>query len=183
MFLMNLQEEEFKRDISDISQIPIVSTILDVICHTTGMGFAAIARVTHDRWITCGVRDDIHFGLKPGDELEVKTTICDEIRDSQTKVIINNVVEDPDFKNHHTPLKYGFKSYISVPIIKKDGSFFGTLCAIDPNPNILDTAAVAGMFDLYSDLISFHLNAVEESRSKGKICLMKKEHLQMNWKI
>jgi hypothetical protein len=27
------------------------------------MGFAAIARVTEDRWIACEARDEIHFGL------------------------------------------------------------------------------------------------------------------------
>ena len=31
------------------------------------MGFAAIARVTEDRWITCASRDELAFGLKPGD--------------------------------------------------------------------------------------------------------------------
>jgi len=161
---MEIREEEFKKDISAIEAMPIVSTILNIICHTTGMGFAAIARVTSDRWITCSVRDDINFGLKPGDELEVKTTICDEIRESKKKVVINHVSENLDFKYHHTPAKYGFQSYISVPIIKKNGSFFGTLCAIDPNPNVLDTPTVIGMFELYADLISFHLNAIEDAR-------------------
>jgi light-regulated signal transduction histidine kinase (bacteriophytochrome) len=57
---------------------------------------------------------------------------------------------------------YGFRSYISVPIFKKDGTFFGTLCAIDPNPAKLHIPEVTGMFDLFSDLISFHLQAVEQ---------------------
>ena len=33
---------------------------------------------------------------------------------------------------------YGFQSYISMPIILTDGSFFGTLCAIDPRPRKLN---------------------------------------------
>jgi len=156
-------EENLKEDIRKISKISIIPTILDIICQTTGMGFSAVARVTEHRWITCGVRDDINFGLKPGDELEIKTTICDEIRESQKRVVINHVAESPEFHNHHTPAKYGFQSYISIPIIKKNGDFFGTLCAIDPNPNILNTPIIVGMFDLYADLISFHLNALEEA--------------------
>ena len=125
---------KFQQDIDDIAQIPIVSRLLDVVCQTTGMGFAAIARVTEDNWITCSVRDDINFGLKPGDELEIKTTICDEIRMHQKSVVIDHVATDPNFSQHHTPLMYGFQSYISMPIIRKNGSFFGTLCAIDPKP-------------------------------------------------
>jgi signal transduction histidine kinase len=152
---------DYQKDIDDIASIPIISTMLDVICRTTGMGFAAIARVTEDRWITCSVKDEIGFGIKPGGELDIKTTICNEIRQTGNCVVIDNVDEDPDFHDHHTPVMYGFKSYISIPIIRKDGTFFGTLCAIDPKPNILKTPAVTGMFQLFTDLISFHLSNVE----------------------
>src|ERR1700744_3361162 len=103
------------------------------------MGFSAIARVTEDRWITCSVRDEILFGLVPGSELKVETTICHEIRQSGDPVIIDHVALNPAFANHHTPAMYGFQSYISVPILRRDGTFFGTLCAIDPNPHRLET--------------------------------------------
>jgi hypothetical protein len=36
------------------------------------MGFAAVARVTEDRWVACAVKDDIAFGLKPGGELDLE---------------------------------------------------------------------------------------------------------------
>ena len=60
-------EEHFQKDIDDIQKIPGIQQMLDVICTTTGMGFTAVARVTDDRWITCSSRDDVKFGLKPGD--------------------------------------------------------------------------------------------------------------------
>lgn len=154
-----------EQDVLDISHIPVIKTILNTICHVTGMGFAAVARVTEDQWVTCSVRDDINFGLKPGDELDLKTTICNEIRQLNIPVIIDHVSEDPDFANHHTPAMYGFQSYISVPIIRKDGSFFGTLCAIDPNPNKVKTEAIIGMFTLFAELISFHLHSIEILRT------------------
>jgi PAS domain S-box-containing protein len=158
-------DEIFQKDIDAIAQISIVPNLLDVVCQTTGMGFAAVARVTEDRWITCSARDELNFGLKPGDELQIATTICNEIRQSGNAVIIDHVSESPQFCGHHTPAMYGFQSYISVPILRRDGSFFGTLCAIDPEPRVLDTPAVTGMFNLFADLISLHLNAVEEART------------------
>lgn len=142
--------------------------ILDVICRTTGMGFAAIARVTKERWVTCSAKDDIAFGLKPGDELQVETTICNEIRETNTEVAIDHVEEHPHFSTHHTPLKYGFQSYISVPIYRKDKSFFGTLCAIDPKPAKVNTPEVIGMFKLFADLISFHLQALQEMNTTAE---------------
>jgi signal transduction histidine kinase len=166
---MDQERKSFDRDIARVSGIAAVPTILDVVSKTTGMGFTAIARVTEDRWITCASRDELAFGLKPGDELKVESTICHEIRQSREPVIIDNVAADTAYCNHHTPAQYGLQSYISMPIILADGSFFGTLCAIDPKPHILNTPEVIGMFKLFAELIAFHLDAadkVEVSESK-----------------
>ena len=149
-------------DIENITQIGAIPSILNVICRTTGMKFSAIARVTEDKWITCITHDEINFGLKTGDELVLETTICNEIRQHNKPVIIENVVKSAEFCNHHTPAKYGFQSYISFPIFRKDGRFFGTLCAIDPEPAKLDNKETNELFELYTQLISFHLDAIEE---------------------
>lgn len=151
---------DLQADIAAIEKIAIVPSILDVVCRTTGMGFACIARVTNEKWIACSVKDDVAFGLQPGGELQLNTTICHEIQQHRQAVVINNVSEDPLYCRHHTPAMYGLQSYISVPIILKDGSFFGTLCAIDPNPHILDTPQVRGMFDCFVDLIAVHLDNI-----------------------
>ena len=99
------------------------------------MGFAALARVTDSRWIACQVVDQIEFGLDPGDELAVATTICNEIRESGEAVVIDHVTIDAGWRTHPTPTLYGFESYISFPVVLSDGSFWGTLCAIDPHPH------------------------------------------------
>ena len=123
------------------------------------MGFAAVARVTEDRWVACAVRDEISFGLKPGGELEIGTTICNEIRQSRREVVIDHVAQDADFCGHPTPAQYGFQSYISVPILLPNGTFFGTLCAIDPAPAQVSNPTVLGMFKLFAELIACHLDA------------------------
>jgi len=154
--------KNLKKDIENISKISIVPNILNVICQTTGMGFAAVARVTETDWTACSVRDDISFGLKPGEGLQIETTFCNQIRQSGKAVIIDHVSEDEYYKCHLIPIQYGFQSYISIPIYRKDHSFFGTLCAIDLNPNKLNTPRVIEMFNLFADLISFHLDVAEE---------------------
>lgn len=155
-------KSDYQADIDAIGKIDAVRTILDVVCRTTGMGFAAVARVTESRWIACSVLDHIAFGLTPGGELEVETTICHEIRQSGEPVIINSVVDDPVFCGHPTPAMYGFQSYISMPIVRKDGSFFGTLCAIDPRPARLKDPEIVGMFRLFAELIAAHLDSVDQ---------------------
>ncbi|MET4142079.1 GAF domain-containing sensor histidine kinase [Pedobacter sp. UYP1] len=155
-------ELNFQRDIENINQIDGISKLLQVVCKVTGMGFAAIARVTEDRWITCISNDNLNFGLKAGDELAVNSTICYEIEKSHRAVIINNVSEDPAYRQHHKPIQYGFQSYISVPIILKNNEFFGTICALDPAPADLGRAEVLMMFELYADMIAVHLNSLQE---------------------
>jgi signal transduction histidine kinase len=153
--------EDFSEDIAIVQSIKAIPTILDIVCRTTGMRFAAVARVTEDRWIACSVRDDIAFGLVPGGELDVETTICHEIRQSGRAVIIDHVDTDAAYAAHHTPARYGFQSYISVPIQLTDGTFFGTLCAIDPDPHTLNTPETIETFEMFANVIGFHLSVID----------------------
>jgi hypothetical protein len=72
--------QDFQAEIESVNRIAAVPTILEVVCRTTGVGFATLARVTEDRWITCNVLDEIDFGLRTGGELRIETTICHEVR-------------------------------------------------------------------------------------------------------
>lgn len=134
-------------DLTILAANPVVDAVLKEMCALTGMGFSAIARVTPDRWIACQVEDRIGFGLEPGGELEIKTTICDEIRASREAVFIDDAHNSSTWWNHPTPRLYGFRSYVSVPLFEADDAFFGTLCAIDPEPHIVDTVEMRAAID------------------------------------
>ena len=108
-----MDETGIRADVAAAAAIQFVPTILDIVCRTTGMRFAAVARVTEDRWIACSVRDDIEFGMQRGDELKVETTLCNDVRQGQQAVIIDHVATDETYCGHLTPALYGFQSYIS----------------------------------------------------------------------
>lgn len=61
--------------------------MLRVFCETTGMGFAAVARVTDGSWTACAVQDNIQFGLCAGGELDVDTTLCKEVRQARAPIV------------------------------------------------------------------------------------------------
>jgi signal transduction histidine kinase len=160
----------FEKDIQRIGQIPSIENILEVICNSTGMGFATVTRVTKERWIACAVNDKINFGLGVGGELKIETTLCNEVMDSQKTIAIDNVNQDPTYCNHHTPKMYGLQSYISIPIILKNGDFFGTLCAIDPEPALVNNKKTINMFLLFAELIAFHLDSINQlSQTEEKL--------------
>ena len=169
----------FEQDIEDINKIPAVANILEVICTTTGMGYAVVARVTQDRWIACAVNDKIDFGLGIGGELKVETTLCHQVREFQKTVAIDHVDQDPVYFDHHTPKTYGLQSYISIPVILKNGEFFGTLCAIDPRPALINNEKTINMFKLFAELIAFNLDAVRTLSDTEKKLLEEQKNAEI----
>lgn len=124
---------ELKSEAIALGRDDRLRAILRDICAATGMGFAAVARVTEQRWIACQVEDRIEFGLDPGGELKVRETICDEIRDSGEAVVFDDASDDIKWSRHPVPVIYGFKSYCSFPVYLNDGSFFGPCARSIPN--------------------------------------------------
>jgi signal transduction histidine kinase len=148
---------DFSADIDTVRSFDAIPKILEVVCQTTGLGYAAVARVTEDRWMVCAALDKIGFGLGPGGELPIGTTLCREVREACETVVIDHVDEDEIYRTHPTPALYGFQSYISVPIVLPGGEFFGTLCAIGPRPAQLRSSAAQNTLQLFADLIAMHL--------------------------
>ncbi|MDP9522899.1 GAF domain-containing sensor histidine kinase [Pseudomonas putida] len=157
---------DLTHDISTIAKIEAVPLILNMVKHATGMRFAAIARVTETKWVACAVDDSINFGLIPGGELVLETTICHEIRQHHKPVIFKNASEHPVYSTHHTPRTYGLESYVSIPIIRTNGDFFGTLCAIDEVPARFDEDAVCTTLTLFAQLIAVQLDVLADLEAK-----------------
>jgi K+-sensing histidine kinase KdpD len=154
-------DDRFTADVEAVQEISIVPDMLDTLCRLTGMRFAAVARVTAGRWVACAVQDSIGLGLIPGGELELETTICHEVRQAQEIVAFDDADCHPVYAHHHTPKLYGFRSYISVPVLLQDGQFFGTLCALDPAPAIVSRPEIISTFKLFAQLIGYHLHSID----------------------
>jgi signal transduction histidine kinase len=167
---MNDSAEAIARDIAAIRRNNAVPSLLRIICQNTGMGFAAVARVTDGTWTACAVQDNIQFGLEPGGQLAVETTLCSESRAARRPVVIDQASLDPVYRDHHTPRLYNIESYISVPIILSNGDYFGNLCAIDPRPARVSDPAIVTMFTLFAEVIAKQLEN-EEGRQAAESAL------------
>ncbi|QRN97941.1 GAF domain-containing sensor histidine kinase [Archangium violaceum] len=166
-------------DVEAISRLEAVPTILRVVTETTGLRFSLVARVTRDTWTACAVHDEIAFGLKPGDSLEVATTLCSEVRDSLTPIIINHASQDPHYRDHRTPKMYRFESYIAVPIFLKNGAYFGNVCALDPLPAKLTEPRILAMMKLFADLIAHQLDAEERQSATREQLLSEQQTAEL----
>jgi len=166
-------------DIARIGRIAAVPRILDAVIEITGMRFAAVARVTDRTWTACAVRDDLGFGLRPGQDLVLESTICNEIRQHLQPVVFGHASADPHYSKHHTPRHYGLESYLSVPIFRTDGSFFGTLCAIDSRPANLDAPMILKTVQLFAELIGRQLEIEDDlASSRQQLLHIQQQNVQ-----
>jgi signal transduction histidine kinase len=149
---------DFTADVAAIARIEAVPIILKMMKRITGLRFATVARVTETRWVTCAVDDTLEFGLRPGDEIPLETTICHEIRQHRQAVVFGHASRHPVFSSHHTPRLYELESYISIPIVQANGKFFGTLCALDRVPADLQKENLLETLSLFAQLIATNLD-------------------------
>jgi signal transduction histidine kinase len=166
-------------DIKAVQAISAVPTILRVVAETTGMRFVCIARVDADSWTTCAVHDQIGFGLQPGDELEVATTLCNEVRAGGELIVMDQASTSATYSMHPTPKMYGFESYISVPVYRPGGEFFGTLCALDPLPAAVSDRKVVDSLVLFAELISRQLQDEQRLQQSESALLSVRESSEL----
>ncbi|HEX3396948.1 MAG TPA: GAF domain-containing sensor histidine kinase [Steroidobacteraceae bacterium] len=149
---------DIARDIAAVRKLQAVPTLLEVLCETTGMRCAAVARVT-DRWTACAVKDDIGFGLEPGAQLDLETMLCTDSKGSDAAIVIEEASTDARYCDRRMPELYKIESYVSVPIILADGRYFGNLCTIDPAPARVADPKIIGMFTRFAALIALQLDS------------------------
>jgi len=168
MSLMNTVNDDAVRAIQRIEAVP---TILEAVADATGLRLTAIARVTGTQWTACAVHDQLNFGLAPGDELVLESR-CHEIHQHNRLIVIDHVAQDVRFRDHPAPKQYGFRSYISIPIVTRDGRFFGTLCGLDPEPAQLNTPQILKSLQLFAQLVAAQLDLdgqLESRRNRPSI--------------
>jgi hypothetical protein len=151
-----------QRCVEEVQAIRAVPDILTTLAELTGLGFICVAHVSDATWTACAVLDRIDVGLKPGDPLDVTTTLCEDVRDTGLAIVIDSVDDSPQYKNHPTPRMYGFQSYFSVPLFRPCGTYFGTLCGIDPAPASLSNKTTATTIRLFAELVAKQLKPERE---------------------
>ncbi|MBU2958488.1 GAF domain-containing sensor histidine kinase [Paracoccus sp. 1_MG-2023] len=169
-------QHDFQSDIETLSQSQTIRTILETVMLATEMRFAAVARVTEDRWVACRTVDELDFDLVAGDEIEIQSTFCQQVREAACKVVFDDADSDPAYRGHAVVERFGIVSYASFPIHRSDGSFFGTLCALDSCPRDVSNPRAIAMMEMFADLIGRNLET-EEQLEAQKIALQHEREL------
>ncbi len=159
-----------KEDLDAVLQLPSTARILKTVGTLTGLGFVAVARVTPSRRIVCAAVDEIGLDLDPGDEIVLTGTPCPGFPDYDQLATMDDRSARDGGQSDWIVSGQQIESYLSVPILCRNGGLFGTLCGFDPEPRRLDTASVRETAALFADLISAQLDAHRDlARREGDL--------------
>jgi signal transduction histidine kinase len=161
-------------DLATFSRLESIETILNLLCKTTGLRLAVVARVTSETWTACAVLDNLNFGLKTGQNLDLADTYCNTVRCLDGPIVISHASAHSEWKNHPGFTVFGVESYIAVPLRRRDQSFFGVLCALDTRPTKLSEDYL-DIFYLLANLVAFEMEAEERGEHQNRELEMARE--------
>lgn len=102
-------------------------------CLQGTIGFAAwlVTRTDGDDWIVLASRD-ASYGIAPGQVFRWSDSFCSRMVNGAPRVAADvSAVSEYDTAPIGALLAIG--SYVGIPLVRNDGTLFGTLCAIDPS--------------------------------------------------
>ena len=82
-------------------------------------------------------------------------------------MLIEHASADARYRDHPSLRLRGIESYAGVPLRRRDGSVFGTLCTLDQRPTSL-SAEIFDVFTLLAQLIAFELEADEQQQLRER---------------
>ncbi|MHC9237583.1 hypothetical protein ACX9MO_18320 [Pseudooceanicola sp. 502str34] len=125
--------------------------------------------MTTDRWVACRAVDEVNIGLAEGDKIEFETAFCQSVRQMSPKILFSDVATDKIYKKHPIAAKLGIVSDASLPILRSDGTFSGTLCAIDTMPRDVQHPRAVAMLGMFAEIIGRGLEVKETLEGQERL--------------
>lgn len=92
-----------------------------------------VTRTDGNEWIVLFAEDN-GYGVKAGQVYSWAEMLCSRMVEGQGPNIAPDVAQEPGYASAPIHDKISVGAYVGVPLRRADGTLFGTLCAIDPEP-------------------------------------------------
>ncbi len=149
------------------------SGVLQLLQKNLGLGLWMVTRKESDDWIVL-TAEDRSYGVKAGDVFNWSDSFCSRMVEGLGPRIAPIAREVEAYNEAPIGSQIEIGAYVGVPLRAPDGSLFGTLCAIDPEPQSQDLEAWQGNVETYARLLATILGAELERQGE----LRKREHLE-----
>ncbi len=117
-------------------------------------GFALwmVTRTSGDDWIVLQAEDH-GYNVQPGDVFKWSDSFCSRMVEGLGPCIAPHSNEVPEYASAPIGQQVPIGAYIGVPLVNRDGTLFGTLCAIDPAPQSQDLVNALPKIELLSRML------------------------------
>lgn len=148
-------------------------TVLKYLHTRFGFNLWMITRTEGDDWIVLQSEDN-GYGIKPGQVFRWADSFCSQMVQGKAPRIAPYSPAIPLYRQAAINKLVDIQAYVGQPLVKEDGSLFGTLCAIDPQPKSEMLIEEAAIFELLAQMLSYILQT--ELRETQQI--RKAEHFE-----
>lgn len=133
-----------------------------------GFNLWMITRTEGDDWIVLQSEDN-GYNVKPGQVFHWADSFCSQMVQGKAPRVAPYSPDIPLYREAPINKLVDIQAYIGQPLVKEDGSLFGTLCAIDPRPQPPELIKEAKLINLLGDMLSRILQAeLKESEQTRK---------------
>jgi GAF domain-containing protein len=115
--------------LSDVARNPTVSTAVEGVRRLLGLDLAYATLHEPTEQVVLHVEGDAEaFGVHEGLRVPLEETYCQRIMDDELPPVIPDTLADPVAAQLLGTTQAGIRAFASVPLVRGDGSLFGTLC-------------------------------------------------------
>jgi len=126
-----------------------------------------VTRTDGKEWVVL-YADDHGYGVQPGKVFSWAESLCSRMVEGSGPNIAPDAMKEAAYADAPISKRMEIGAYVGVPLRRADGTLFGTLCAIDPEPQPErireDRDMLVLMADLLGVVLESELSAAEAQR-------------------
>ncbi|MBX2839841.1 MAG: sensor domain-containing diguanylate cyclase [Gammaproteobacteria bacterium] len=106
--------------------------VLSYLQNRLDFGLWMVTRVVGEDWVALQVQDKF-YDIEDGAVFQWADSFCNHMVQGHGPKVAARVSDVPVYLNAPIGKQVPINAYMGVPVVRSDGSVFGTLCAIDPS--------------------------------------------------
>lgn len=140
------------------------AVVLQDLRSTVGFGFWAVTRVTGETYVIVTVGPG-SFAALPGEQFAWGDTLCRQVLDGHAPRVAPDVQAVAAYRDLPLVQQWRVGAYLSAPLTLDGTSLYGTVCAVDPQPQSPAVLASVAVVDRQARLLATVLAA--EAQADG----------------
>ncbi len=127
--------------------------VLGDLRRAVGFRFWAVTRLTGQTYVVAATAPG-GFPAEPGEQMAWTETLCRQVLQGPAPRVAPDVSTVPAHSDLPLVRRWGIGAYLSAPLTLDGTTLYGTLCAVDPDPQPTRVTGSVGLVDRQARLLS-----------------------------